>query len=126
MSNLTFKVPNVIKPNKLEMIEILLGFAIMTAINILWFRDNMGFYGFRYHPYWIIILAIAARYGFRGGLMAGIVGGVMMLLLIKASEPDFAIKQLMRFKYLETPVLFVVVGTFLGEFRESQKRQFDK
>ena len=103
-----------------------MGFAIMIAINILWFRDNMGFYGFRYHPYWIIILAVATRYGFRGGLMAGIIGGVMMLSLMKRSEPDIAIKQLMRYKFLETPLFFIVVGAFLGELREIQKRQFDK
>jgi polysaccharide biosynthesis protein PelD len=115
-----------IKPKKPEMIEILLGFTFMTAVNILFFKDNMGFYGFRYHPYWIIIIAIAARYGFRGGLMAGIMGGCIMLSLIKISEPDFAIKQLMRYKFLETPMLFIVVGTFLGELREIQKRQFDK
>ncbi len=125
MSNLNFKVPNLIKPKKSEIIEILLGFAVMIAINILFFKDDMGFYSFRYHPYWIIILAIAARYGFRGGLMASIMGGIMMLSLIKISEPDFAIKQLIRFKYLETPFLFIVVGSFLGELREMQKRQFD-
>lgn len=111
---------------KSEIMEILLGFIVMTAINILFFRDDMGFYSFRYNPYWIIILAIAARYGFGGGLIAGITGGVMMLSLIKISEPDFAIKELMRFKYLTTPVLFIVVGAFLGEIREMQKRQFDK
>lgn len=126
MLNPTLKKLSLIKPKKSEMMEILLGFTVMIAINILFFRDDMGFYGFRYHPYWIIILAIAARYGFRGGLMVGITGGVMMLSLIKISEPDFAIKELMRFKYLVTPVLFIVVGTFLGELREMQKRQFDK
>ncbi|MFQ5963616.1 MAG: GAF domain-containing protein [Candidatus Scalinduaceae bacterium] len=126
MSNLTSKMSGLIKPKKPEIIEILLGFAIVIAINIFLFRDNMGFYGYRYHPYWIIILAIAARYGFRGGLMAGIIGGIVMLSLMKISEMDITIKQLMRYKFLETPLFFIVVGAFLGELREIQKRQFDK
>lgn len=126
MLNPTLKKLSLIKPKKSEMMEILSGFAVMIAINIFLFRDDMGFYDLKYHPYWIIILTVAARYGFGGGLMAGIIGGVVMLSLMKISAPDFPIIELMRFKYLETPVLFIVVGTFLGELREKQKRQFDR
>ncbi|MDR4505562.1 MAG: GAF domain-containing protein [Candidatus Scalindua sp.] len=124
MANPTFTVQPLIKTTKSEITEILLGFVIMIAINILWFQDSLGFYGIRYHPYWIVILAVATRYGFRGGLTAGIMGGVLLLVLMKVGEPDMAVKQFLRYKYLETPVLFIIVGTFIGELREMQKRQF--
>ena len=124
MANPTFTIPRLIKTKKSEIVEILLGFVIIIAINILWFRDNLGFYGFRYHPYWIVILAVATRYGFRGGLTAGIMGGILLLVLMKAGEPDMTVKQFLSYKYLETPILFLIAGTFIGELREMQKRQF--
>lgn len=125
MSNQITKISGLAGPKKSELMEILLGYAIAVAINIFWFRDNMGFYGFKFHPYWIIIIAIASRYGFRGGVIAGVAGGVIMLALIKIGHPELEIKQFMGYKYFGTPLFFLAVGTFLGELREIQKSKFE-
>lgn len=123
MSNQLHKSQGIIK-TKSDIIEILLGYAILIAINLFWFRDNIGFVGVKYHPFWIVILLVAARYGFRGGLMAGLSAAVILLALIKTTNPIITAKTLITYEYLETPLLFIVVGTFLGELRQNQKRKY--
>ncbi len=107
-------------------IEILLGYAIIVSINLFWFRDNPGFQGLKYHPFWIVILLISVRYGFREGLAAGAGGAIIMLFLVKISNPELAISDLAGYEYLETPLIFIIAGVFLGELRQSQIRRFTK
>jgi len=133
-----FSKPNFNKPDpnktgvskqgfkKSEIIESLLGFAVITAINYFWFGENLGFYGVHPHPYWIIVLPAATRYGSRSGMIAGIMAAVMFLGMIKVINPDFGLVQLSQAKYFGLPLIFISVGLIIGEIREVQKRKYDE
>src|SRR5919199_5380839 len=53
--------------------EIVIGLAVLVAINLLFFRtDNWGFFDANPHPFWLIILPIAVRYGALPAYVAGL------------------------------------------------------
>ena len=105
-------------------VEIILGYALLTLFNFLWLPKQMGYVDIHPHPYWMVILLVAARYGFRPGLWAGILGGVLEFVLgplrIFFQDPlaefDLSI--------LHDTVIFICVGAIIGEIREIQKRAY--
>jgi len=113
-------------PKNPEFVGGLLGLSLMVVINLLWFRDEIGFLGVHPHPYWIVIILIATRYGFRGGLWTGFLAAGIYVALLKLSRQDLSLWELADTKYLVTPVLFLVVGMIVGEIREVQKRKFEE
>jgi len=109
-----------------ELMAGLLGIAALIAINLLWFRNDVGFFGVHPHPYWIVILLIATRYGFRGGLWSGFLCAITFVALFKFTRPGLDYRELMAIEPLTTPALFLVMGLIVGQIREVQKRQFNE
>lgn len=103
--------------------EIILGYAFLTAINFLWFRKNMGFIDVNPHPYWIIILPLAARYGYRAGFWAGVTGGILELTLGYAQQIYMGFSFMFNIAMLKDPLIFLSIGALIGEVREIQKRR---
>jgi polysaccharide biosynthesis protein PelD len=103
--------------------EIVIGLGLLVAINLLFFRnDNWGFFDANPHPFWLIILPIAARYGALPAYTAGLLAaGIYLLFVIFQPRSAFAVDIFSTQAFLN-PVLFVVVGGLLGEVREAQKR----
>lgn len=104
----------------------LLGLALIIAINLLWFRNDVGFFGVHPHPYWIVVLLIATRYGFRGGLWAGSLCAIAFVAFFKFARPGIAYRDLLDSGIFTMPLLFLVVGLIVGQIREFQKRQFNE
>ena len=113
-------------PKNPEYVGGLLGISVLMVINLLWFRDKIGFLGVHPHPYWIVILLIATRYGFRGGVWTGFLAAGIYLAMLKMGRHDLSLWELADTRYLVTPVLFLVVGMIVGEIREVQKRKFEQ
>ncbi|MBU4388704.1 MAG: diguanylate cyclase [Proteobacteria bacterium] len=109
---------------KSEFTEAILGLSLLAAINFLWFRHNLGFSGVNPHPYWIVIVPIAARYGFKGGLWAGFLSGLTMIAMMKLNLPDISMSEFMEIRYFSQPILFITAGIIIGEIREVQKKRF--
>jgi polysaccharide biosynthesis protein PelD len=105
------------------LVEIILGYAVLTAINIFWFRKNMGFIDVNPHPYWIIILPLAARYGYRSGFWAGLTGGLLELALAYVQQIYMGFSFMFNVAMLKDPLIFVSIGALIGEIREIQKRR---
>lgn len=113
-------------PKNPEFVGGLLGLSLLVVINLLWFRDKIGFLGVHPHPYWIVILLIATRYGFRGGFWTGFLAAGIYVALLRLGRHDLSLWELADTRYLVTPVLFLVVGMIVGEIREVQKRKFEQ
>lgn len=113
-------------PKNPEFVGGLLGLSLLVVINLLWFREEIGFLRVHPHPYWIVILLIATRYGFRGGLWTGFLAAGIYVALLKLGRHDLSLWELADTRYLVTPVLFLVVGMIVGEIREVQKRKFEQ
>lgn len=104
-------------------LEIILGYAVLTAINFFWFRKNMGYVDINPHPYWIVILPLAARYGYQSGFWAGLTGGLLELVLAYAQQLYMGFSFMFNIAMLKDPMLFLSVGALIGEIREIQKRK---
>ena len=115
-----------LSPKNPEFVGGLLGLSLLVVINLLWFGDRIGFLEVHPHPYWIVILPIAARYGFRGGFWTGFLAAGIYVGMLKLGRHDLSLWDLPGTKYLITPVLFLVVGMIIGEIREVQKRKFEE
>ena len=100
---------------------IVLGMALLVAINFLWFSGNLGFAGVNPHPFWLLVLPMAARYGFKGGMVSGVAAGLTLLALTKLGHPKASF-HFFDSESLTLPVLFVTAGILLGEIRETQKK----
>src|SRR4051794_1745309 len=103
--------------------EIVIGLGLIVAINLLFFRtDNWGFFDANPHPFWLVILPIAVRYGALPAYTAGLLAAVIYILfVIFQPRSAFAVDIFSTQAFLN-PVLFVVVGGVLGEVREAHKR----
>jgi diguanylate cyclase (GGDEF)-like protein len=104
-------------------VEIVAGLGLIVAINLLFFRDdNWGFFEVNPHPFWLVIVPIAARYGAGPGYVAGALAAVLYVLLIVFQPRSIFAVDILSTQAILPPVLFLVVGAGLGELRESQKR----
>src|SRR5690348_8045892 len=64
-------------------VEIVIGLGLIVAINLLFFRtDNWGFFDANPHPFWLIILPIAVRYGALPAYTAGLLAAALYILFV--------------------------------------------
>lgn len=106
------------------LVETILGFALISAVNVIWFRSNLGFLGVSPHPYWIVVLLLSSRYGFLAGLFCGILAASISLGLTVAGRESTTPFELFRM-LLGEPSLFIVVGATLGEITQTIKSRYD-
>ncbi|WP_243543925.1 GAF domain-containing protein [Pseudodesulfovibrio tunisiensis] len=105
---------------RIFLVEALLGLGIITVVNMLFYRANPGFIDVAPHPYWLVVVPIAVRYGFTGGLMAGLISGLAYFGFKIISIPDVSIVEATSFDVWGKPLLLISVGAILGEIRQLQ------
>ncbi|PIE67158.1 MAG: hypothetical protein CSA23_05235 [Deltaproteobacteria bacterium] len=118
-------VPTVRRIRTSGVTGIILGLSILAAVNFLWFSNKLGFMGIHPHPYWLVVLPMAARYGFQTGAFSGVLAGLTLLGMQKLGQPDLPLDRLLDIGNLTLPVLFISGGILLGEIREAQKRRHE-
>lgn len=105
-----------------HLLEVILGLAAITFVNFMLFRNNMGFVGTTPHPYWLVVLPVAARYGFKAGLSAGVLSAALALGLAFPARMAWGLSGLGDL-FFGDPLGFILAGLILGEIREVHKRQ---
>ncbi len=105
------------------LVEIILGLMLITVLNMLLFRNDVGFLNVQPHPYWIVVLLISVRYGFLPGFLAGLSSGLLFLLFRAATIPDISLLELRSMELWGTPLLFWTTGMALGEIRQGHIRE---
>ena len=119
--NSFLQVKEVLK--KTAVLEIIVGYAALTVINFFFFRQNMGFVDIDPHPYWIIILPLAARYGLRAGFWSALAGGLLEFALSRGRGFQEGVFGNLELGVVNDLLLFLCVGLLLGEIREVQRRR---
>ena len=115
-----------LRHTKNDLVESIIGFALINAINFLWFSGDIGFLHTPFHPYLIVILPIAARYGFRGGLFSGLLAAALYFgfRIYNSTDPSFL--DYVQIEFWGMPTVFAVTGLILGEIRETQKTRYQQ
>ncbi|HNV86969.1 MAG TPA: GAF domain-containing protein [Candidatus Omnitrophota bacterium] len=99
--------------------EIFISFLVLDCINFLFFRDDPGFLRAPLHPYWLVVLFAASRYGFVPGLTAGFLASVQILLVLFRGIPTKTeFEKILEVQGLVLPAAFFFAGVFLGELRQ--------
>ncbi len=103
------------------LMEIMLGLALISLVNMLFFRQTPGFLGVSPHPYWLVAAFIPVRYGFAAGVAAGLASGLLYVGFALWETPDISLMDMRRVAFWGAPVAFVLGGALLGEIRQSQR-----
>ncbi len=104
--------------------EVLVGVIAITAVSLLFFRTDPGFVSVSPHPYWIVVLLTAIRYGFSGGLFSGIVAGLFFLVFKSLATPELELADFRTLGMWGKPILFFLVGIVIGEIRQLQMKEY--
>jgi GGDEF domain-containing protein len=104
------------------MLEIAIFLGVALAVDQI-FLDGSRFRSAPQHPFWILVLLVAAQYGTNAGLLAALASSVALLA---GNVPPQAISQ-DRFMWLfhvgQLPLLWFVSAVVLGELRMRQIRE---
>jgi len=90
--------------------------GLMAVLNMGFMPGHPGFLGVRPNPFWIIILLVTGRYGFRAGLLSSLTAAAIYMGLISTRIADevIAFRDLFTWQYAGPAVLFIAGGTILG------------
>ena len=107
--------------------ETLAGYLILLGINYYWFRGELGWVDLSLHPYFVIVLLIASRYGTVDGIVAGSVGAVLLTAFKMQVYPDVFhdASGLLDLQQMYVPYLLVLLGAVLGEVRQVAEDEVD-
>jgi GGDEF domain-containing protein len=107
----------------LAYVEMLGGFAVLVALNLLFFReDNWGYFDVNPHPFWLVVVPIAVRYGALPGYASGFLAAFLYLAFVVLQPRSVFAVDILSSQALLNPVLFLIGGGVLGEVREAHKR----
>ncbi len=106
----------------LAYVEMVVGLGILVALNLLFFRNDLGFRNVDPHPFWLVVIPIAARYGAKPGYAVGALAALLYLALLALREGSLFAVDISDVQLIINPVLFLLVGIALGELREWHKR----
>jgi polysaccharide biosynthesis protein PelD len=93
-------------------------FGIIVLIELLTGDRRVGAFGIHPHPYWLVVIPMAAARGLVAGMTAA---GFATVLYAFGARQETAVEDLAVLLSLETmlePVLFLVVSFLVGEFQD--------
>ena len=96
--------------------ESLVLLGLMAVLNLAFWPGRPGFLGVEPNPFWVVVLLMAGRYGFKGGLFSALVTGATYMGLVATRVGDDVItaRDLMNWQYAGPAVLFIATGVLLG------------
>lgn len=103
-------------------IEALLMLAAFVIVDAVFFAGDR-FWNVNPHPFWVVVLLVAAQYGTAEGILAAALATLFYLIGNMPAQPE----GLDRYDYLYdvfiNPILWFVVGWGLGELRQRHIRE---
>ncbi len=102
-------------------LEIIIFFGILNLSNYALWPEQMGFSEFILHPYWLVILLMAVRYGFGAGFLSGLLAaGHYFFFLFGGLPMESDFEHLVDNQGLLLPVAFLASGVIIGAIRQKQ------
>lgn len=101
--------------------EALAGILALTGFFVYFYGRSSLIYP-RFHPFLVVVLLVAARYGFVPGLSAALMGGLdYYLLILWRDHWDSALPGEFSFLW---PSVFLFSGMIVGELRDREGRKY--
>ncbi len=120
------KVNGVVQKYKLsKYFEAFTGVIGLTVINLIFFRTDPGFINVSPHPYWLVVILTASRYGFSAGAFSGLLTALMYLGFATLLVPDISLVDFKSLGMWGKPALFFIVGVIIGEMKELSIKEYD-
>lgn len=99
--------------------ELIFLYLIIDTLNLIFFKEDLGFKQIPVSPYWIPILMVASRYGLLAGLISGLLSAGHVLYFEYGYLPTRnQLEVAAEARGLILPIAFVLVGIFLGGVRQ--------
>ena len=102
-------------------LEAVVGVGLIIALGFLVPGQGWGLLNINPHPLWILVAAIAARYGRRPGYVVGILAGAAYSALILARSGMLPTQADPRL--FVQPLLMLITGVALGELTDMRERR---
>ncbi|MFQ5651601.1 MAG: diguanylate cyclase domain-containing protein [bacterium] len=107
-------------------VETLVGLVLLAAIDLYVVKKSGAFVGVHPHPFWIVVLLLACRYGLVQGVFAGGVAALAYIVLAaRAGVVDFTTFSFPHGPYT-LPFFFLLVGGLVGEIRSHYKKRYQR
>jgi hypothetical protein len=108
--------------------EAILLVGLMAVLNLAFMPAQPGFLGIEPNPYWVPLLLIVVRYGFRAGLFVSLITAstYMVSVGLRVKEDVIGVRDLFSWQYARPAVLFVVGGVILGLLVQRHKDRVAK
>jgi hypothetical protein len=105
--------------------EAILLVGLMAVLNLAFMPAQPGFLGIEPNPYWVPLLLIVARYGFRGGLFVSLIAAsaYMVSVGLRVQEDVIDVRDLFSWQYGRPAVFFIVGGVLLGLLVQRHKNR---
>lgn len=97
--------------------------AILTAIDAIFLNGSTRFWSVNPHPFWIVVVLIAAQYGTAEGLVAAILSSLFLLLGNLPAQAEGVSHYDWLYEISINPILWIVCGWLLGELRQRHIRE---
>ena len=104
------------------LVEMLIGLVVLTLIDYFFFKGDR-YWDVNPHPYWIVVLLMAAQYGTGEGLLAAILATLFLLVGNMPEQADGQSHYDWLFNLAINPILWLVGGWILGELRQRHMRE---
>jgi hypothetical protein len=100
------------------------GLILLWIINITLFMDNIGFIAIAPHPYLVIVIFIAALYGYAKAMVSvGIVSGTYFICLaVHMISLHESYSRLFQYSYFIPFIVFLVFGTLIGMITDRYRK----
>lgn len=103
-------------------VEIIIGLAILVVLDAV-IGDGNRYWDWNPHPFWIVVLIVAAHYGPNEGILAGVLASVFYLL---GNIPD-APADLPRWEHFyivwKNPIWWITFGWIIGSVRARHMKE---
>lgn len=107
-----------------SVIETGLFLGIASLVNLYLFPNHYGFLNVSPHPFWLVVIMMSIRYGFREGVVcAGLTATVHGLFVILPEQGEYYFMTINLFSDFREPLLYLVVGGVVSGYTEHLLRR---
>ncbi|MFQ5506298.1 MAG: hypothetical protein ACE5F1_16135, partial [Planctomycetota bacterium] len=106
--------------------ETLLLYALMITVEFLTGDGAVGAWETHPHPYWLIIIPIAAVRGVAGSLVASFLGTILYAKGGLAATESGGIMEVLTLTNMREPMLFFAVSFVIGEFHDALLERYQR
>jgi hypothetical protein len=106
-------------------VEIGILFALIVGLEVCW-TGRVGSFGVHPHPYWLVVLPMAAARGLWTGLAAAALASSLYAIGVVHGLRIDDVRRLLDYQLLLEPILFAFAAFFVGQFRDDLLLRYKK